>query len=85
MHSEYIVSFNEIETAHWVCRLRSFSDSDVSVCVCVLEDVKPIIDLWLLEDTKFQPKAQIQASILGKKKTFKVIGFYTEPQGQPNP
>lgn len=35
MHSEYIVSFNEIEAAHWVCRLRSFNDSDVSVCVCV--------------------------------------------------
>lgn len=92
MHSEYIVSFNEIEAAHWVCRLRSFNDSDVSVCVyvCVLEDVKPITDLWLLEDTKFQlcsvfqVKKSTNSSKVFEIKTFKAIRFYTEPQGKLN-
>lgn len=53
-------------------RRTGFVDSDHSViamsvckcmCVCVFEDVKPIMDLWLLEDTKFQLHSDLKAHI----------------------
>lgn len=78
-------------------RRTGFVDSDhstivMSVCVyvCVLEDVKPITDLWLLEDTKFQlcsvfqVKKSTNSSKVFEIKTFKAIRFYTEPQGKLN-
>lgn len=52
----------------------------VCVCMCVIEDVKLIKDFLLLEDTKFPSKEKHTFNI----KTFKVLGFYTEPLGQLN-
>lgn len=58
MHSECIMSFNEIKAVQRVCRLLSFSDSDVSgggERGMLLEDVEPLMGLQLLEDMKFKP------------------------------